>query len=200
MGASCKSIVNNMLDVKSMQAKVAEAVSLAEGNRIDILVNSAGVYNPSLNDFLELTEEGYDSTMNINLKGVYFMCQAAAKYMIENGIRGHILNISSQAELEPAFSPYRLSKWGVRAITSGLAKVLLPHGIIVNAIAPGPCATDMQNWQEGESIYSWDNPAKRLVMPEEVAEYALLMASDMGNMVVGSTLYISGGRGVIEVR
>lgn len=128
------------------------------------------------------------------------MCQSIAKYMITNQIKGHILIISSQSALEPSWSPYRLSKLGIDGITRGMAQRLLEHGIIVNSIGPGPTATTMQKEYKGDNIYTPLNPIKRFTMPEEVAQYAVLMVSDLGNTIVGQTLYMSGGRGITEIR
>lgn len=120
--------------------------------------------------------------------------------MVDNKIKGHILNISSSVQNEPAWSPYRLSKWGIKGLTSGLAEKLLPYGIIVNAIAPGSTATNLLGVKDGDSIYTDDNLIGRYIMPDEVATYAKLLVSELGNMVVGDTVYISGGRGTITIR
>ena len=165
--------------------------------RIDILVNSAGVISRS--GFEDMTEEEYDSVMDINAKGTYFMSQAVSKFMIERKIHGHILNLSSASSLRPAWSPYQMSKWSVRGLTLGLADVLLPHGIIVNAIAPGPVATPMLGKFEGDSIYNATNPSGRYAMPQEIANLAVFMASSMGDLVVGDTFYITGGGGNITL-
>ena len=169
--------------------------------RIDIFVSSTGIHvdRPGL-DFLNITIDEYDSIMAINLKGTYFMCQSVAKYMVKNKIKGHILIISSQSALEPSWSPYRLSKLGIDGITRGMAQRLLEYGIIVNAIGPGPTATTMQKEYDGNNIYTPLNPINRFTMPEEVAQYAKLMVSDLGNTIVGQTLYMSGGRGITEIR
>lgn len=151
-------------------------------------------------DFVNVTLDEYDTIMNINLKGTYFMCQTVAKYMIENKIKGHILIISSQSALEPSWSPYRLSKLGIDGITKGMAQRLLEHGIIVNAIGPGPTNTSMQkNYREG-NLYTPLNPIKRFTTPEEIAQIAKILVSDLGNTIVGQTIYMSGGRGIVEIR
>ncbi len=138
--------------------------------------------------------------MNLNLKGTYFMCQEIGKYMINKKIKGHILIISSQSALEVPWSPYRLSKWSIRGLTQGIAQKLLPYGIVVNAIAPGPTATSMQSYENGDSIYTEENSIERYTMPSEVAMYARMLVSDLGNTIIGDTLYMSGGRGIIETR
>lgn len=149
---------------------------------------------------MEVGDNDYDSIMNINLKGIYFVTQMVAKHMVENKIHGHILNISSSTALEPAWSPYRLSKWGIKGMTQGFAQQLQPYGIIVNAIASGSTATSLLGFKDGDSIYTENNNNHRLTMPCEVAEYAKMMVSSLGDMIVGDTLYISGGRGTIDRR
>ena len=137
--------------------------------------------------------------MGINAKGTYFMSQAVSKFMIERKIHGHILNVSSSSSLRPAWTPYQMSKWAVRGLTLGLADVLLPHGIIVNAIAPGPVATPMLGKFEGDSIYNRMNPSGRYSMPQEIANLAVFMVSSMGDLIVGDTFYITGGSGTISL-
>ena len=165
--------------------------------RIDILVNSAGVVSHS--GFANMTLEEYDNIMNINARGTYFMSQAVSKFMIAHGIRGHILNVSSSSSLRPAWTPYQMSKWAVRGLTLGLADALLPHGIIVNAIAPGPVATPMLGKHEGDSIYGPSSPSGRYAMPQEIANLTVFMASSMGDLIVGDTFYITGGSGTISL-
>lgn len=196
MGAeTVKPMVINVLDINAMSDSIQKAVSLFPENRIDILVNSAGVL--SQHSFIEISAEEYDLVMNINAKGTFFMSQAIAKYMIKNKIKGHILNITSSSALRPAWTPYQMSKWAVRGFTLGLADALLPYGITVNAIAPGPTATEMLKVRPGDSIYNPDAIAGRYEMPEEIAQLAVFMVSDAGNMIVGDTVYITGGSGVI---
>lgn len=145
-----------------------------------------------------MTEEEYDSVMDINAKGTYFMVQAAAKYKIAHKIHGHILNIASSASLRPAWNPYQISKWAVRGFTLGASEQLLPYGIIVNALAPGPVATEMLGRKEGETIYKANQPSKRYAMPSELANMAVILVSDLSNLVVGDTLFMTGGSGNLD--
>lgn len=192
-----KYIVLNALDVQAMPEKILTAAELFDENRIDILVNAAGIISNS--SFLKMSEKEYDDVMNINAKGTYFMSQAVAKLMINKKIKGHILNLSSASALRPAWSPYHISKWAIKGMTIGLADELLPYGIVVNAIAPGPVATPMLGKQEGDSIYNAANPSGRYAMPSEIAALATFMVSDMGNLIVGDTFYITGGGGTISL-
>lgn len=192
-----KSIVINMNDITGIDSKIAEAVSYL--GKIDILVHSAGVHTKRDGlDFLNITESEYNHVMDINLKGAYFICQKVGKYMIDNGIKGNILLVSSQKALEPSWSPYRLSKLGISGITKGIAQRLAPYGIVVNAIGPGPTATAMVDLGVNGSIYTNENVLKRYIMPEEVAEYALLLVSQLGKLIIGDTIYVTAGEGIIN--
>lgn len=196
-GGKAYYIVINVTDVDSMPEKVRLAADKSSAGKIDILVNSAGVVSHS--DFLHMTEKEYNSIMDINAKGTYFMSQAVGKFMIEKKIKGHILNVTSSSALRPAWTPYQMSKWAVRGFTLGAADVLLPYGIVVNALAPGPVATPMLGKFGGDSIYNETSPSGRYAMPEEIAQLAVFMVSDMGNLIVGDTFYITGGSGTITL-
>ncbi len=176
---------------------INEGASFFDG--IDILICSAGVHTENVN-FWDITSEEYSRVVDINLKGTYFSCLEFAKYLRKNKRKGHILLISSSRGSEPAWSPYGVSKWGLKGITEGFAKVLLPYGITVNAIAPGSTATDLIGYKEGDSIFSFENNASRLIMPEEVASLAAYLVSDSANMITGETVHISAGRGVFDIR
>lgn len=192
-----KAIVLNLNDVSSFSKKIEDAKKLFKENRIDILVNSAGV-NPR-KGFFEISEYDYDSTMAVNVKGTFFLCRTIAEDMIKNNIKGHILNISSSSALRPAWSPYEMSKWTVKGFTIGLADILIPYGIVVNAIAPGPTATPMLGVDEEGDIDLPNSPIGRYASPEEIASLAVILVSDMGNLVIGDTLYATGGSGVISL-
>ncbi len=193
---SVKSIVLNVLEIDKFRDKITEAAMLFEENRIDILVNSAGRNVAS--GFMDIGPEEYDSVMDVNVKGVFFMSQAMGEYMIAHNIQGHILNISSAASLRPAWTPYQISKWAIKGFTLGLADMLLPHGIVVNAIAPGPVATPMLGKEVTDTI-ELASPSGRYALPCEIAALAVFMVSDFGNLIVGDTFYITGGGGVISL-
>lgn len=191
---NCKYIVLDVLDINKLDNKILEASTFFDKNKIDILVNSAGIVAKS--SFENMEEKEYDFIMDINTKGTFFMCQCMSKYMIEHNIKGHILNLSSSSALRPAWTAYEMSKWAIRGFTLGLADKLLPYGIIVNEIAPGPTATPMLGKKEGDNIYNISN---RYAMPLEIANMALFLVSEAGNMIVGDTIYITGGSGVITL-
>lgn len=192
-----KYIVLDITDTQSLSEKVNKAAALFPENRIDILVNSAGLVSQS--NFLNMSESEYDNIMDVNAKGTFFMSQAVGKHMISNGVKGHILNVTSSSALRPAWTPYQMSKWAVRGLTLGMADIFLPYGIIVNAIAPGPTATPMLGKNEGDTIGNPITPAGRYSMPSEIAALAAFMVSDYGNMIIGDTFYITGGSGTISL-
>lgn len=199
LNGGAKKCVINLSSYEKIVAGVEDAISCF--GKIDILVNSAGIHSSKVfNDFLEVEEKDYDSIMNVNLKGTYFVTQQVAKHMVKNKIHGHILNISSSTAMEPAWSPYRLSKWGVKGMTIGFAQQLQKYGIIVNSIAPGSTATGLLGYKQGDSVWTEDNKNHRYILPSEVADYAVMMVSGLGDMIVGDTLYISGGRGLTDIR
>lgn len=187
-------IVLDLLDVPLFEGKVQEVID--KFGTLDILVNSAGLNNKHA--FFDITEDEYDSIMAVNTKGMFFLSRAAGNCMIQLGIKGHILNITSSSALRPAWTPYQISKWAGRGLTLGLADIFLPYGIIVNGLAPGPVATPMLNRQEGDTIYMEDQPSKRYAVAAEIANMAVFLCSEMGNLVVGDTVYMTGGSGILS--
>ena len=187
-------IVLDIRNVEEMTDKVKELIRI---HTIDILVNSAGVHGPD--PFGEVTEETWNRVININLRGLYFLSQAVSNHMKDNKIRGHILNISSASSLKPSWTPYEISKRAVDGITQGMAHSLIPYGIVVNGLAPGPTATPMLKFCDQANIdLSWPaNPSKRVSTIEEIANLALFMVSDLGNGIVGDTVFMTGGSGTV---
>lgn len=181
------------LDVSSFNDKFQEVLSLIGKGHLDILVNNAGVLGGW---FGASSESEYDKVLDTNLKGTFFLSQIVATYMKANGIRGNILNIASSSSLRPASSAYTLSKWGIRGLTLGLAKTLIPYGIVVNGIAPGPTKTPMLVDKKEMNIMN-NTPLGRYVMPEEIANMAVILVSDMGRSIVGDIIYMTGGAGLI---
>lgn len=185
-------------DVKSFNAVFQDLCKRVGDKKIDILVNNAGITGKSA--FGNTEEEDFDHTMATNLKGTFFLSQVVAKYMKQNHIEGNILNIASSSSVRPASSAYTLSKWGVRGLTEGLAKSLIPYGIVVNGIAPGPTATPMLiRGGETDNIAHPRNPMGRYAMPQEIANMAVILVSQMGRSIVGDIIYMTGGAGIITL-
>lgn len=173
---------------------ILKAINEKGVKQIDILVNNAGVIGGNLPN---ASEEDYDKVLDTNLKGVFFLSQIFSKYMVKNNIRGNILNIASSSSLRPAVSAYTLSKWGIRGLTMGLARSLAKYGITVNGIAPGQTATPMLNAPK-ENFRNETCPLGRWILPEEIANGALFLVSDLGRAVVGDILYMTGGSALLS--
>lgn len=182
--------------------RVVDAV-MAKYGRIDILVNNAGA-SPAMGSVLDSDERLWDTIMNLNLKGVYFMSQAVGKVMKKQG-GGKIINIASidGVNPEPFVSVYSVSKAGVRQITRAFAMELAHDNIQVNAILPGPISTKMMNshWghlspeeakKEKEAL-SKMLPTGRIGEPDDIAGAAIYLASDASNYTTGTEIIIDGG-------
>lgn len=189
-----------VMDASNAEAsdQVVSEATRAFGN-IDIFVESTGVHTEGVN-FWTMTPEEYDRVMSINLRGAFFLARSVAQHMIDSNAKGHILFVNSSRGFEPAWSPYGLSKWGLKGFTQGLAQTLLPYGIVVNGIAPGSTATPLIGVKEGDAISSNENGAGRLATPTEIAEWAKMLVGPSGDLVIGETVLVSGGRGGIDVR
>lgn len=182
-----------MQDDASFPAKYARVVEMTGG--IDILVNNAGLLNFAR--FGATTREDFDQVIHSNLRGAYMLSQVVADDWIKKGTKGNILNVCSSSSVRPANSPYSLSKWALRGMTPGLAKVLAPYGITVNGIAPGPTATIGFVGKNNATMARPQMPSGRLIAEEEIADLAVVLVSSMGRMVMGDVLYVTAGCGVL---
>ena len=185
----------------SQKSEVDEMVkkTIEKFGKIDILVNNAGICQ--FKPFLELTEEDWDRTLDINLKGYFLCAQAAAKEMIKQK-SGVIINIASVAMGQqgigfPNIAHYCASKGGIVGMTEALAVELAPYNIRVNVIAPGMIETPMissvkQDPKMIEAMLA-RVPMRRVGRPEEVSNLVLFLASDDSSYMTGSTVVIDGG-------
>jgi NAD(P)-dependent dehydrogenase (short-subunit alcohol dehydrogenase family) len=176
-------------DSKLARKKIEEIDHILGG--LDIVFNNAGVYNHK--SFLEIEEEDWDTTLDINAKGLFFVCQTVSEYFIKKNKGGKIINIASNRGILGAEGPYGMSKWGVIGLTKGLGRDLISKGIIVNGIAPGITATNINGIKIEENAFSGEPRNKRVALPEEIAELALFLASDAANNIVGEVIVCDGG-------
>jgi len=162
---------------------------------VDVLVNNAGVY-PRV-PLLEMRESDWDLVLDVNLKGGFFCAQAAARAMIADRRRGSVINMASQAIRGAVRGVhYSASKGGVVAMTRAMALELAPHGIRVNAIAPGLTDTAQPrygNTEEELAVMATAVPLGRMAQPEDIAGIAVFLASDEAGHVTGQTLHVNGG-------
>ena len=165
---------------------------------VDVMVNNAGIFRSE--DVLEVTEDAFDQMIDINVKGVFFGAQVAGARMAERG-GGSIINLSSVAGLSGTgdYVTYCTSKGAVRLMTYALADALGPSGVRVNAIHPGLIETTMtpEDFQivgtEAGEQYQQSIPSRRVGTPEDVANAALFLASELSDYVNGESLVVDGG-------
>ena len=169
--------------------------------RLDIYVANAGINDPEKTNFLDITPDQYDSIMDVNLRGMFFGGQKAARQMIRQGEGGVIINMSSvMAHLAlDAQVVYTVSKGGIQQLTRIQAVALAPHGIKVNAMAPGPIETELMR-RVGSDPELMDTilsrtPQGRVGTPRECGRLAVVLASDDSDFIFGQSIYIDGGRG-----
>ncbi len=189
----------------AVQADVARREEVAsmidrakrELGRIDILVNNSGI--ETREGILELSDENWDRTLQINLTGAFYCLQLAGRVMRDQGSGGSIVNISSVHEdlTFPYFSAYAASKGGLRMLMRNAAIELAPHRIRVNNVAPGAIDTPInaKTMADPRLVAALQQliPMERVGRPDEVAEVALFLASDLSSYVTGSTYYVDGG-------
>lgn len=185
----------DITNVKHNDEKLRNAIALA-GKRIDVVVNSAGLYDSDEVSFFDVTEEVYDAVMDTNIKASFFLCQTFAKYFIDETIPGHIVNIVSETGNAPTVKPYGISKWGLWGFTKGLGLTLAKYNITVNGVAPGEVATDMTGWGGDRKKRE---PARRapqtgrVLFSREVAECVLFLAGCAGENMPGEIILYNGG-------
>jgi 3-oxoacyl-[acyl-carrier protein] reductase len=211
-GVRCLPITADISDRKQVDDMVKKAV--AEFGRIDYLVANAGVSNPV--PFLEVTEENWQRTIQVNLTGVFYCCQAVLKHMMERGEGGAIVNVASRAgKMGVAnLSAYGASKFGVNGLTQVLAIEFGPHNIRVNSVCPGRTLTNIAYGGIAESLQmSRDKgislmeaaikvhsdtvpltPLRRPGFPEEIASAIVFLCSDEASFITGQCINVDGGR------
>lgn len=187
--AEVKGIVFDVTKSEEINPAFEEAVKLA-GNEFDILVNNAGTMGKGTDDPSE-----FDEVISTNVRGAYFLCKIFAKHLKRENKNGNILNILSSSSFRPATNPYAISKWGMRGLTIGLARKLIKDNIVVNAIAPGPTATPMLGKANEDNVVKRNSPIKRFILPEEIANIAVILVSDMCRPAVGEIFCMTGGSG-----
>ena len=205
MGRTAVSAHVDVTKKAEVQGLVDTAVS--EFGRLDIMVNNAGVGHVRL--LLEMSEEEWDRVMAVNVKGVLFGIQAAAQHMIDHGVAGRIINMSSVAGKggRPLLAAYAASKAAIINLTQSAAVAFAPNQITVNAICPGVIDTPMgpgtlAQMQEiadagkapPEHARVPPAPLGPMGQPEDVAEVARFLASDGAAYLTGQAINICGGR------
>ena len=186
------------LDVRDRAAvDAAVAATVQAFGRLDVLLDCAGISHGG--DFLDLDPDHWEHVIAVNLTGMFHLGQAAARQMVRQGGGGSIINVTSQlAEVaRPERAAYVASKGGGRSLTHAMALDLAPHGIRVNAIAPGPTLTGLTRASyadpERRRATIAQIPLGRLGDPQDLVGAILFLASDESRWMTGSTLTVDGG-------
>ena len=162
------------------------------------LVNNAGVAMPG--DFLDYDLEAFERVININLRGVFVALQRAGRTMVDRGIKGAIVNMSSINALVaiPSIPAYCASKGGVMQLTKSASLALAQHGVRVNAVGPGSIDTEMMASVNADpdamKMVMSRTPMLRVGTPQEIANVVAFLCSDKASYITGETIYVDGGR------
>lgn len=201
VAAEIQGIGRKSLAVAAHVGRVEEIRNLVstverEFGRIDILVNNAGT-NPTMDQAIDIEERAWDSIMNLNLKGLFFLSQAVARIMREKG-GGNIINMASTAGITPDILPvYSISKAGVIMATKVMAQQWAQYNIRVNCIAPGLTKTRFSEalWGNPDILQGaiLGTPMKRIAEPDEMVGAVIYFASSASSFVTGQVLAIDGG-------
>lgn len=194
LGRKCVPIATHVGRIEEINSLVKKV--LDEFGKIDVLVNNAAT-NPSMASAMDIDDRAWDSIMNLNLKGLFFLSQAVARTMKEKG-GGKIINIASIAGLSPDILPvYSISKAGVIMATKVMAQQWGQYNIRVNTVAPGLTKTKFSEalWGNPDilNIAMSRTPLARPAEPEEMVGAILFLASDASSYVTGQVIAVDGG-------
>ncbi len=193
LGRSALVVTADVADPDAVDSMVRQVV--AAFGRIDVLVNNAGLQPVS--DLLEMSLEEWDAIHATNVRGAFLATRSVARQMIVQGHGGSIVDIASIEGLQPAFahSHYAASKAALLMHARAAALELGPHGIRVNAVAPGLIRTETlgTDWPEGVARWLAAVPLGRLGEPEDVADACLFLCSPAARWITGATLVVDGG-------
>jgi 3-oxoacyl-[acyl-carrier protein] reductase len=198
LGRSADFVVADVTDAAAVDRFVADVAD--DYGRLDVLVNNAGLTRDDL--LFKLSEEDWDTVLEVNLKGA-FLCSRSAQRKMVDARRGAIVNLSSRSALgNRGQANYSAAKAGVRGLTSTMALELGPFGIRANAVAPGYIATEMTDAtarrlgldpEEHRAKTAAATPLRRVGTPDDVASVVAFLASDEAGYVSGQTIEINGG-------
>ncbi len=195
LGVKVRAYTSDASSFDAAHALVAEVHK--EFGRIDILVNNAGITQDAL--MMRMTEEQWDNVININLKGAFNLIHAVTPIMMKQR-SGNIINMSSVVGVSgnAGQANYAASKAGMIGLTKSIAKEMGSRGIRANTITPGFIITDMTHALSEDVRKQWEAqiPIRRGGTPEDVANVAVFLASDMSSYITGQTINVCGGMNI----
>lgn len=196
--ARAGSAIGTLTDISDEAAvEVMTATAVERFGRIDILVNNAGIF--PMAPVLDLDTALLRRVLDVNLVGLVLCTRAVARQMVEQGGGGRVINVTSIDALHPSsvgLAAYDASKHGAWGFTKNVALELAPHGVLVNAIAPGGILTPGVGDVDAEVLKAFEEliPMHRMGNPDEIGRAALFLASDLSSYMTGAQIVVDGGR------
>lgn len=187
----CKYLTLDIQNTAELDNFISEADKILEG--VDCLVNNAGI---SLHEpiFFDVTPETFDAQIATNLRGGFFLTQSFTKLLLRGKRKGNVLFISSETGETVDIRPYGFTKAAINSMVQGLACLFVKDGIRVNAVAPGITASDMTGYKADGNLYLAGNATERVYLPEEVAETACFLLSDVSGCISGQVIVCNNGK------
>lgn len=187
----CKYLTLDVQDTNSFDKFIHDADRILGG--VDSLVNNAGIslHEPT---FFDVTSETFDTQIATNLRGGFFLTQSFTKLLLHEKRKGNVLFISSETGETVDIRPYGFTKAAINSMVQGLACLFVKDGIRVNAVAPGITASDMTGLKADGNLYLECNAINRVYLPEEVAETACFLSSDVSGCISGQVIVCNNGR------
>lgn len=195
LGGTCCGVQADVAKLDDLQRLIQEAVN--RYGRLDVMVNNAGIETRT--SILDTTPEDFDKVLNVNLRGVFFATQYAARQMIAQGGGGRIINISSVHEdwPMPNNTPYCVAKGGVRMLTRTAGVELAGQGVSIVNVGPGAVATPINDSTMNDpSLLAKLNaaiPMGRMAQPDEIAKVVGFLASDAASYITATSIFADGG-------
>ena len=192
-GARCLAMPGDVADVVTMRSMVTKAVD--EFGKLDVCVCNAGL--TSWGDFFDYRPEDFERVVSVNLRGTYFLAQAAARQFRAQGSGGRIVLMSSVTghQAVPYLSAYGMTKAALEMLARNLVLELSPHGITINCVAPGAVITprNLNDDPHYEATWSALTPVGQAIQVEDIANAVLFLASPASSRITGQAIVVDGG-------
>lgn len=187
----CQYITVDVQKIDNLDKFIHDADNILGG--VDCLVNNAGIslHEPT---FFDVTPETFDAQIATNLRGGFFLTQSFTKLLLREKRKGNVLFISSETGETVDIRPYGFTKAAINSMVQGLACLFVKDGIRVNAVAPGITASNMTGLKADGNLFLECNATNRVYLPEEVAETACFLLSDVSGCISGQVIVCNNGR------